>query len=522
MRQRRQRDEERGNSRPHPQTSVMAKRACWCGNADFFPFGPEYGECRACGTLVYLKDMPPEQLLVRDDETDFYGKKYWLEHQQSAFGHDDIHTRARNDLTERNLHWLKALLKYRLPPAEVLEIGCAHGSFVALMRQAGYEAFGAEMSPWVVAFGQETFGVPVRAGPIESLDVSAASLDVIALMDVLEHLPDPTATMRHCFELLKPDGLLLIQTPQFKEGMCHNELVKSKHIFLDQLKSDEHLYLFSQRSVTEFFQRLGAEHIYFEPAIFAHYDMFFAVSCAPIKPHAPEEMESALLATPSGRLALALLDLRERELELTRKWAASESDRAARGEQIESLSVMLKAAEADRTGRAEQIESLSVMLKEAETDRTARGEQIESLSVMLKESEADRAERAEQIESLSVMLKESDADRTGRAEQIESLSLMLKESEADRGERAVQIESLTVMLKESETDRMARGEQIETLSVMLRESDSDRMARGEQIRALTIDLRALFSRPAFRWLVRVLGWREVKKLAERVGMPGLK
>src|ERR1700681_1860969 len=113
-------------------------RACWCGNADLLPFGSQYGECRTCGSLVYLMDIPPEQFLVRDDETDFYGKKYWLEHQQDALGYAGIDTRARNDLTERNLHWLKALLRHSLPPAKVLELGCAHGSFVALLRQAGY------------------------------------------------------------------------------------------------------------------------------------------------------------------------------------------------------------------------------------------------------------------------------------------------------------------------------------------------------------------------------------------------
>lgn len=344
-------------------TRVGDSRTCWCGNADFLPFGPEYGECRACGTLVYLKEMLPEQLLVRDDETDYYGKKYWLEHQQEAFGYADIHTRARNDLTERNLHWLKALLKYRLPPADVLELGCAHGSFVALMRQAGYEASGVEMSPWVVAFGQETFGIPVRTGPVESLDVPPASLDVIALMDVLEHLPDPMATMRHCLELLKPDGLLLIQTPCFKEGASHEALVESKDRFLEMLIPEEHIYLFSQRSAMEFFRRLGAEYIHFEPAIFAHYDMFLAVSRVPLKAHAPEEIESALLATPNGRLALALFDVRERELGLARKFEESEADRAKRAEQIDLLTAMLKESETDRAARGEQIGALVADLR---------------------------------------------------------------------------------------------------------------------------------------------------------------
>ena len=344
-------------------TIVPTTRACWCGNADLIPFGPEYGECQACESLVYLKDMPPEQLLVRDDETDFYGKKYWLEHQQDAFGYADIHTRARNDLTERNLHWLKTLLKCRLPPAKVLELGCSHGSFVGLLRQAGYDASGVEMSPWVVEFGQKTFGVPISVGPVETLEITPGSLDVIVLMDVLEHLPAPVATMAHCLQLLKPDGLLLIQTPQFKEEMNYTALVKTNARFLEMLIPEEHIYLFSDRSATRLFQQLGAEHIQFEPAIFGHYDMFFTVSKVPFQTNTSEQVDSALLATPNGRLALASLDLRERELNLTRKLQESEADRAARGEQIEALTRMPRESEADRAARGEQVEMLGADLR---------------------------------------------------------------------------------------------------------------------------------------------------------------
>ncbi|PPD51119.1 MAG: hypothetical protein CTY13_00130 [Methylobacter sp.] len=328
-------------------TIMQTTRVCWCGNSDLLPFGTEYGECRVCKTLVYLKDMPPEQLLVRDDETDFYGKKYWLEHQQDAFGYADIHTRARNDLTERNLHWLKTLFKYRLPPAKVLELGCSHGGFVRLLQQTGYDASGVEMSPWVVEYGQNTFGVPIFVGPIEALEIEQGSLDVIALMDVLEHLPDPEATVAYCLKLLKPDGLLLLQTPKFKEEMNYSALVKNKDRFIDMLIPEEHIFLFSDYSITRLFQQLGAEYIQFEPAIFDHYDMFFAVSRVPLQTNTPVQVESALLAKPDGRLTLALLDLRERELDLTCKLQESEADRAARWKQIQTLTKMLKKQESD-------------------------------------------------------------------------------------------------------------------------------------------------------------------------------
>ena len=359
-------------------TIAKTTRACWCGNTNLLAFNPEYGKCNDCGTLVSLNGLAPEQLQVRNDETDFYGKQYWHEHQMQDLGFPDIHARARNDLTERNLHWLKTLLKYCLPPAKVLELGCAQGSFVALLHQTGYDSCGVEMSPWVVEFGKQTFGVPIFVGPVEKLDMPAGSLDVIALMDVLEHLPDPAATMAHCLRLLKPNGLLLIQTPQFKEEMNYAELVATKGAFLEVLKADEHLFLFSDHSVRLLFKQLGADHIQFEPAIFGLYDMFFAVSRAALQTNTSEKIESYLLsASSSGRLTLAMLDLRKEIDE-------SNTDRAARGEQIQTLTAMLQESEADRAARGEQIQTLTAMLQESEADRAARWEQIQSLTAMLK------------------------------------------------------------------------------------------------------------------------------------------
>lgn len=341
---------------------------CWCGNSDLAPFGTAYGECRECGTLVSLQGMSPVELQVQDDDSDFYGKRYWLMHQSADLGFPDIHTRARADLTERNLHWLRTLLKYKLPPASVMEIGCAHGSFVGLLKLAGYEARGVEMSPWVVDFSQRTFGVPISVGPVEELDTAKGSLDAIVLMDVLEHLPEPAATMAHCLGLLKPGGLLLIQTPQFREGMRYDELNNTQGVFLEQLKADEHLFLFSERAARRLFNQLGATHLCVEPAIFSRYDMFLAVSRTPLPTHAPGDAEATLLASPNGRMCLALLDLRERELHLLQRQQELEADRTDRWRQIESLTALVKESEADRAARGEQIALLTELLKASSHD----------------------------------------------------------------------------------------------------------------------------------------------------------
>ena len=71
-------------------------RGCWCGNPKLLPFGPEYRECRICGTLVSLIGLSDNQSVVQNDDIDYYGKKYWLKHQKQDFGYPDIYTRAQH------------------------------------------------------------------------------------------------------------------------------------------------------------------------------------------------------------------------------------------------------------------------------------------------------------------------------------------------------------------------------------------------------------------------------------------
>jgi SAM-dependent methyltransferase len=131
---------------------------------------------------------------------------------ENDLGFANIYQRARTDLSERGLHWLKTLLKYRVPPGRVLELGSAHGGFVAALKWAGFDSSGLELSPAIAQIARILFDVRMLVGPVEDQKIPSGSLDVIALMDVLEHLPDPVATMRHCIDLLTPDGFLLVHT----------------------------------------------------------------------------------------------------------------------------------------------------------------------------------------------------------------------------------------------------------------------------------------------------------------------
>ena len=315
---------------------------CWCGNSDLLPFSPGYGRCAECETLVALQVLKPQELRVKDEAGDFYGREYWFSHQQKDLGLPDLVARSRSDLSERCLYWLQTLLKYKVPPAKILEVGSAHGGWVALLRGAGFDAVGLELSPWVVEFAQRTFGVPMLTGPIEDQALASHSLDAIALLDVLEHFPDPLGTMKHCLGLLAERGVLIIQTPRYPEKSAYEKMVASQDRFLEQLKKEEHLYIFSAQSIRAFLKRLGVEFIAWEPALFSHYDMFLVASRSPLPVQPPEGIERSLSGQPQGRIVQALLDLFGRYELLHRRFLEAETDRAARLEVIRQADRQLK------------------------------------------------------------------------------------------------------------------------------------------------------------------------------------
>jgi 2-polyprenyl-3-methyl-5-hydroxy-6-metoxy-1,4-benzoquinol methylase len=287
------------------------KRPCWCGNSGTEAFSPEYQVCRGCGTLVSQVGLTAQQVRVCEDETDYYGRAYWQEHQTKDLLLPPIEERASLDLAGRCVYWLRKLLRYQLPPASILELGSAHGALVALLRAAGFDAAGLEVSPWVVDLARRTFHVPVLCGPVEEQHLENGSLDAIILNDLLEHLPQPVNTIGRCTQLLRSDGLLVIQTPRYPAGMSHEELQAQGSPFLEMMApkvAREHLYLFSEPAIRQLLERFGFQTIAFEPPAF-RYDMYLFASRRPLRQHAQAEIRTALEATVPGRLVAAWLDV---------------------------------------------------------------------------------------------------------------------------------------------------------------------------------------------------------------------
>ena len=153
--------------------------------------------------------------------------------------------------------WLADMRVRHLPrpavSARLLDVGCGNGTFLRDMRAAGWEVWGIDPDPQAVATARET-GASVEQGLLTDETFPPESFDAVTLSHVIEHLPDPAATLSICRRLLKPGGVLWVATPNL-DSQGHARFGEHWR----GLEPPRHLVLFTARALTGLLDRLGFE-----------------------------------------------------------------------------------------------------------------------------------------------------------------------------------------------------------------------------------------------------------------------
>ncbi|HMB34702.1 MAG TPA: class I SAM-dependent methyltransferase [Methylomirabilota bacterium] len=102
----------------------------------------------------------------------------------------------------------------------VLEAGCGSGLFLRHLRKEGYTVEGVETSAADVAYARQRLGLTVFEGSLESLRLQPGRYDAVILVYVLEHIPDPAATLARIRTLLKPGGWAVLGLPVMDSGQA--------------------------------------------------------------------------------------------------------------------------------------------------------------------------------------------------------------------------------------------------------------------------------------------------------------
>jgi len=153
-------------------------------------------------------------------------------------------------LRSRAIYGLGELFPFRKGGGQALliDIGCGEGDYLKLMQQLGWKVFGIEPNT-VAAASAEKKGLPVFKGTFQEAKLSDSLVDMISMNHVLEHLPDPMGVIKDVFRVLKPQGSLVVHTPNaFSLG---HKIFKNNWYGLD---APRHMFIFSPKSIRLLFK----------------------------------------------------------------------------------------------------------------------------------------------------------------------------------------------------------------------------------------------------------------------------
>ncbi len=101
------------------------------------------------------------------------------------------------------------------PAGKILDVGCGRGYFLLACRKYGYEVEGVDITAAAASHVQGEFKIKVYIGEFDKLDFGTDSYDAITMWHSLEHTADPNSYLIKVRQLLKDDGILIVDVPNY-------------------------------------------------------------------------------------------------------------------------------------------------------------------------------------------------------------------------------------------------------------------------------------------------------------------
>ena len=209
----------------HPPIYMVRCRDCGFGQPEVMPDMPDYFET--------LYAIPFSEASLDKQFNDPY--KDWVFTSLAA----ELGRRLAADL-----------------PRTLLDVGCHHGRFLHVAKQAGWQAEGAELAERTAEFAASRTGATIHRGPAQTLIERGLHFGAVTITDVLEHIPQPAPLVRQLRELLLPGGILAVKVPhgrmqRIKEKIRGDLLRRPDAGIMTRLVHVNHFSVASLRRVLE-------------------------------------------------------------------------------------------------------------------------------------------------------------------------------------------------------------------------------------------------------------------------------
>jgi len=209
-------------------------RPVWAFLAAGFP----HVRCPGCGTL-FVSPLPSPEVV------------------RATYLRPDYHPSAESSAPRMRVEAeSRACIVAELLPgggqgARVIEVGCGYGYFLDAVAALGMTAVGIDPANTGIRAAER--GHTVHAVWLEAFR-PVERFDVLALFEVLEHLPDPLAALEHMRQWLVPGAVLALSTPSYS-GVPARVLGRRYPL----ITPPDHLEIFTRTGLEHLLARAGFE-----------------------------------------------------------------------------------------------------------------------------------------------------------------------------------------------------------------------------------------------------------------------
>src|SRR3954452_23537703 len=218
----------------------MTTQCVLCDSTQFSDYGAGLVKCASCG-LVVAAEIPSDTDLAKLYQEDYF------------FGQEYFDYEADRPALEANFgRRIERLSMLFQPTSRVVEVGCAYGYFLNLIKDKVAWHQGYDVSEEGITFARETLGVNAKNADFLTDPVPSESVDTVVMWDVIEHVPRPQEFLARAAEVLKPGGSLVLTT-----GDISARLARLRGPKWRMIHPPTHIYYFDAKTITDMMATYG-------------------------------------------------------------------------------------------------------------------------------------------------------------------------------------------------------------------------------------------------------------------------
>ncbi|MBS7648709.1 class I SAM-dependent methyltransferase [Candidatus Bathyarchaeota archaeon] len=186
-----------------------------------------------------------------------FSKEYFEEGKGSAYRRGYAATKEQVNIYATLTY--ETFQKYgkKTSKPRILDIGCAFGYLLGFFDRLGFETFGIDVSSYAIQRCKETTRAKTFICDVQTgTPFGESFFDLITLFDIIEHLGRPLDALSEIYRILKPDGLIILSTPN-ANSIGRFLLNKKWAGYIDQT----HLILYTSYTISLLLERAGFKTI---------------------------------------------------------------------------------------------------------------------------------------------------------------------------------------------------------------------------------------------------------------------